>query len=57
VFEALGCGVRTLPETEAAAREVLSLPLYPGLTAADQDRVIAAILAYFSGADSLRDQR
>jgi dTDP-4-amino-4,6-dideoxygalactose transaminase len=31
-----------LPETERAAREVVSLPLYPGLTRAQQDAVIAA---------------
>ena len=33
----------SLPHTERAAREVLSLPLYPGLTDAQQDRVIEAI--------------
>ncbi len=38
-----------LPETEKAAREVLSLPLYPELREADQDQVIAAILAFFEG--------
>lgn len=31
-----------LPETERAAREVISLPLYPGLTTEQQDRVIHA---------------
>lgn len=34
----------SLPEAELAAHEVLSLPLYPGLSAEDQDRVIAAVL-------------
>jgi dTDP-4-amino-4,6-dideoxygalactose transaminase len=34
-----------LPETERAAREVLSLPLYPGLTQEQQDAVIAAVNA------------
>ena len=33
------------PEAERAAREVLSLPLYPGLTDAQQDRVVDAVLA------------
>lgn len=33
----------SLPEAERAAREVLSLPLYPGLSAEDQDRVIDAL--------------
>jgi UDP-2-acetamido-2-deoxy-ribo-hexuluronate aminotransferase len=35
----------SLPETERAAREVFSLPLYPGLADAEQDRVIAALLS------------
>jgi UDP-2-acetamido-2-deoxy-ribo-hexuluronate aminotransferase len=33
-----------VPQAERAAREVLSLPLYPGLQDADQDRVIEALL-------------
>ncbi len=36
--------VGSLPEAERAAREVLSLPLYPGLGAAEQQRVIEACL-------------
>jgi dTDP-3-amino-3,4,6-trideoxy-alpha-D-glucose transaminase len=32
-----------LPETEKAAREVVSLPLYPGMTDEQQDAVIAAV--------------
>jgi UDP-2-acetamido-2-deoxy-ribo-hexuluronate aminotransferase len=32
-----------LPEAECAAREALSLPLYPDLTAASQDRVIEVL--------------
>lgn len=35
-----------LPESERAAREVLSLPLFPGLVSADQDRVIEAIIEH-----------
>jgi dTDP-4-amino-4,6-dideoxygalactose transaminase len=34
------------PTAEQAAREVLSLPLYPGLTRIDQDRVIEAVLDF-----------
>lgn len=34
-----------LPETERAAREVLSLPVHPSLTAADLDRVVAGVAA------------
>ena len=32
-----------LPETERAAREVLSLPVYPSLTEAERDHVVAAV--------------
>jgi aminotransferase EvaB len=38
----------SLPETEAAAREILSLPMYPSLTDADQDRVCEALDAICS---------
>ena len=36
----------TLPETERVAREVLSLPMYPQLSAVDQERVIDTIKAF-----------
>jgi aminotransferase EvaB len=39
----LGYREGMLPATEAAAREIVSLPLYPGLSDEDQDRVCAAI--------------
>jgi dTDP-4-amino-4,6-dideoxygalactose transaminase len=39
----LGARPGDLPETERAAREVVSLPLFPGLTNAQQDTVIAAV--------------
>src|SRR5690606_25313380 len=32
-----------LPETERAAREVVSLPVHPSLTKRDLDRIIAAV--------------
>jgi dTDP-4-amino-4,6-dideoxygalactose transaminase len=35
----------SLPETEAACAEVLSLPLHPGLTLADAERVASALRA------------
>ena len=39
----------SLPETERAADEVLSLPLYPELEPAEVDRVIAAVNGFTSG--------
>jgi dTDP-4-amino-4,6-dideoxygalactose transaminase len=47
-FQSLGYGLGSLPQTERAAREVLSLPIYPELTAREQEIVVerlAAILA------------
>ncbi len=41
----LGGNAGDLPETEKAAREVVSLPLFPGLTKTQQDMVIAAVNA------------
>ena len=45
-YQDLGMKEGSLPETERAAREVLSLPLYPGLTEAQQARVIEAVNAF-----------
>lgn len=42
VYAALGV---ELPATDAAARRVLSLPIYPGLSNENQDRVIEALKA------------
>jgi dTDP-4-amino-4,6-dideoxygalactose transaminase len=42
----LGLAAGACPQSERAAREVLSLPLYPGLTAAQQNRVIEAVNAF-----------
>lgn len=36
-----------LPETERAMREVISLPIYPELTDAQQDEVIAAVREFY----------
>lgn len=36
----------SLPHTEAACGEVLTLPCFPGMTDADVDRVAAAIRDY-----------
>ena len=42
----LGYGPGSLPATEAAAAEVLSLPMYPDLTEESVDAVVAAIKEY-----------
>lgn len=45
-FASLGYGEGSLPESERAAREVLSLPVYPGLSEAEQDAVIDAVESF-----------
>jgi dTDP-4-amino-4,6-dideoxygalactose transaminase len=47
-FGHLGYAPGDLPVSEAWARECLSLPLYPELPEAWQDRVIAAVLEFFA---------
>jgi aminotransferase EvaB len=42
-YRHLGYGEGDLPETERACSEVFSLPLYPGLTAEDQDAVCTSL--------------
>ncbi|HYO24431.1 MAG TPA: DegT/DnrJ/EryC1/StrS family aminotransferase [Lacipirellulaceae bacterium] len=51
-FAAWGCQPGSLPVTEQAAREVLSLPIYEELTRAEQDAVIGAV-AEFCGAQPM----
>ena len=46
-YKDLGYGPGSFPVAEAAAREVLSLPLYPELTGAQQDQVVEAIAEAF----------
>jgi dTDP-4-amino-4,6-dideoxygalactose transaminase len=41
-----GCREGSLPVTERVAAEILSLPMFPGLTAEQQERVAAAIEAH-----------
>jgi dTDP-4-amino-4,6-dideoxygalactose transaminase len=45
-FSALGYRPGRLPRAECAAREVLSLPVYPELAATQQDEVIAALRSF-----------
>ncbi len=49
-FRALGYTKGSLPETERAAREVLSLPIYPELTESEQQAVVVHIADFFSQA-------
>ena len=51
-FAALGYEEGSLPVTEQACREVLSLPVYPELTAAEQGSVIDAIAELLQGEES-----
>lgn len=44
-FADLGHGPGDFPNAEAAAAEIVSLPLFPGITEAQQDRVVDALVA------------
>ncbi len=50
-FAALGLGEGSLPVAEAAARETLALPIFPGLTAAEIDLVVTGITSFFDRAE------
>jgi dTDP-4-amino-4,6-dideoxygalactose transaminase len=43
-YEARGWHVGDYPVSEKAASQVLSLPMFPGLTAQQQDRVVMEVL-------------
>ncbi len=45
-YAGLGYGPGDLPATELAAKEILSIPLYPELTQEQQDHVIESIAAF-----------
>jgi aminotransferase EvaB len=47
----LGYKEGDLPETERAAREIFSLPMYPSLTDGEQEQVIAALFETLEGLD------
>jgi len=49
-FRYLGYGAGDLPETDRAAAEVLALPVFPELTAEEQQLVVDRIAAFFRGA-------
>ena len=44
-FSGLGRGQGSFPVAEALAGEILSLPMYPGITAEQQERVVAGLAA------------
>ncbi|MFN0084282.1 MAG: DegT/DnrJ/EryC1/StrS family aminotransferase [Blastocatellia bacterium] len=46
-FAFLGHGAGDLPETERASRECLSLPIYPELTAEQQDYIVDRIAGFY----------
>lgn len=46
-FSDLGYGEGDFPESERAAAEVLSLPIFPELTTGEQERVVAAISEFY----------
>ncbi|MEM8864272.1 MAG: DegT/DnrJ/EryC1/StrS family aminotransferase [Planctomycetota bacterium] len=54
-FADLGYQRGDLPHTEAAAAEVLSLPVFPELTVEEQDTVIASIADFCGAAGKLSD--
>jgi len=47
-FRYLGYAPEDLPETLRASQEVLALPIFPGLTAEEQRRVVDRIAAFFN---------
>ena len=47
-FAHLGYREGELPETEAAARESLVIPVYPGISRAQLDRVVEAVVSFLS---------
>jgi dTDP-4-amino-4,6-dideoxygalactose transaminase len=48
-FASLGYGPGSLVESERAAHETLALPIFPELTAAEQQTVVGEIDAFFRG--------
>lgn len=51
-FSHLGYGPNSLPETDKAAAEVISIPIFPGLTAEEQDYVVQSISEVILGSQS-----
>jgi dTDP-4-amino-4,6-dideoxygalactose transaminase len=51
-FASLGYGPGAFPQSEALSQEILSLPMYPGLTEAQVDQVVDAMLETVLSASS-----
>ncbi|MBN2452349.1 MAG: dTDP-4-amino-4,6-dideoxygalactose transaminase [Lentisphaeria bacterium] len=49
IGQRLGCRQGMCPVTESVARRILRLPLYPALTAAEQEDVVRTLVAAFHG--------
>jgi dTDP-4-amino-4,6-dideoxygalactose transaminase len=47
IYLPLGYQVGSLPHTEQVAKEVLSLPLFPDMTVAEQIQVVYALKEHF----------
>ena len=52
-FQSLGYETGSLPETERAAAEVLSLPIFPELSTDEQQHVINALTEFACGKKSI----
>jgi len=46
-FQYLGVDGSSLPQTELAAAEILNLPIFPGLTDSEQERVVDSISSFY----------
>ena len=47
----LGYGAGSFPVTERLSDSILSLPLFPGMTAEQQDRVVTEIASFYDARD------
>jgi dTDP-4-amino-4,6-dideoxygalactose transaminase len=48
-YEELGGKLGDLPESEAATANVLALPIYPGVTFAQREELVAAVVEFYRG--------
>ncbi|MEQ1826028.1 MAG: DegT/DnrJ/EryC1/StrS family aminotransferase [Pirellula sp.] len=53
-YQDLGYSIGCLPETERAAKEILHLPIYPEMTAQEQEAVVAGIKRFYASASMSR---